>query len=141
MIEIKSGDKLIINGAVIENTGSNTKLLIHNQVSILRQKEVMSEEDSVTPAARVYFALQCAYIFPHKKTQYLTLFEKYVRQFVDASQSSAPIIGKIMKEVREDRLYQGLKAAQELLKHERELMGLVGQGLKDSTPAEDQAPG
>ena len=60
MIEIKSGDKLIINGAVIENTGSNTKLLIHNQASILRQKEVMSEEDSITPAARVYFALQCA---------------------------------------------------------------------------------
>ncbi len=127
MIEIKSGDKLIINGAVIENTGSNTKLLIHNQVSILRQKEVMSEGDSVTPASRVYFALQCAYIFPHKKTQYLTSFEEYVRQFVEASQSSAPIISKIMKEVREDRLYQGLKAAQELLQHEKELMGLVGK--------------
>ena len=137
MIEIKSGDKLIINGAVIENTGSNTKLLIHNQVSILRQKEVMSEGDSVTPAARVYFALQCAYIFPHKKTQYLTSFEEYVRQFVEASQSSAPIVSKIMKEVREDRLYQGLKAAQELLKHERELMDLVGQGAKDATAAEN----
>ena len=137
MIEIKSGDKLIINGAVIENTGSNTKLLIHNQVSILRQKEVMSEGDSVTPAARVYFALQCAYIFPHKKTQYLTSFEEYVRQFVEASQSSAPIVSKIMKEVREDRLYQGLKAAQELLKHERELMDLVGQDAKDATAAEN----
>ncbi len=137
MIEIKSGDKLIINGAVIENTGSNTKLLIHNQVSILRQKEVMSEGDSVTPAARVYFALQCAYIFPHKKTQYLTSFEEYVRQFVEASQSAAPIVSKIMKEVREDRLYQGLKAAQELLKHERELMDLVGQDAKDATAAEN----
>ncbi len=127
MIEIKSGDKLIINGAVIENTGSNTKLLIHNQVSILRQKEIMSEEDSATPAARVYFALQCAYIFPHKKTQYLTSFDEYVRQFADASQSSAPIISKIIKEVREDRLYQALKAAQDLLKHEKELMELVGK--------------
>ncbi len=127
MIEIKSGDKLIINGAVIENTGSNTKLLIHHQVSILRQKEVMSEEDSVTPAARVYFALQCAYIFPHQKTEYLTSFDEYVHQFADASQSSAPIISKIIKEVREDRLYQALKAAQDLLKHEKELMGLVGK--------------
>ncbi len=127
MIEIKSGDKLIINGAVIENTGSNTKLLIHNQVSILRQKEVMSEEDIVTPAARVYFALQCAYIFPQKKTQYLTSFDEYVRQFADASQSSTPIIGKIMEEVREDRLYQALKAAQDLLKHEKDLMDLAGK--------------
>ncbi len=42
-----------------------------------------------------------------------------------------------MKEVRKDRLYQGLKAAQELLKHVRELMDLVGQGAKDATPAEN----
>ena len=81
----------------------------------------------MTPAARVYFALQCAYIFPQKKTQYLTSFDEYVRQFADASQSSAPIISKIIKEVREDRLYHALKAAQDLLKHEKELMDLVGK--------------
>ena len=46
---------------------------------------------------------------------------------MDASQSSAPIIGKIMEEVREDRLYRALKAAQDLLKHEKELMDLVGK--------------
>ena len=44
MIEIKSGDKPIINGAVIEKTVPNTKLLTHNQVPILHQKDAMLED-------------------------------------------------------------------------------------------------
>ncbi len=124
-LELKSGDKFIVNGAVIENAGPNTKLLVHNQSAILRQKEIMSAEDSMTPASRVYFALQCAYIFPDKADHYLTLFEKCARDYLEASPSSAIIIDKIVGEVRHDRLYQGLKAAQDLLKHEEELMRLA----------------
>ena len=124
-LELKSGDKFIINGAVIENAGPNTKLLVHNQSAILRQKEIMSAEDSTTPASRVYFALQCAYIFPEKIDHYLTQFEKCARDYLDASPSSAFIIDGIVDNVRHDRLYQGLKAAQDLLKHEEELMGMA----------------
>ena len=124
-LELKSGDKFIINGAVIENAGPNTKLLVHNKSAILRQKEIISAEDSVTPASRVYFALQCAYIFPDKSAQYLEMFEKYAADFERASPSSSRILGKITSEVRGDRLYQALKAAQGLLKHEKDLLDLV----------------
>ena len=136
MIEIKSGDKLIINGAAIENSGPNTKLLIHNKSAILREKEVMSERDSVTPASRVYFALQCAYIFPEKKPHYLSLFDQHLGDYAEASPSSAPIIDKIVEAVREDHLYKGLKAAQKLLKHEEDLMKLAGADLRQ-VPAND----
>jgi len=140
MIEMKSGDKLIINGAAIENSGPNTKLLIHNKSAILREKEVMSEKDSVTPASRVYFALQCAYIFPEKRTHYLRIFDQFLREYAEASPSSAPIVEKITEAVREDRLYQGLKAAQKLLKHEEDLMKLAGKDLrKPEAPANDTA--
>lgn len=53
-LEFKSGDKLMINGAVIENIGANAKILVHNEAAILRNKEVLSETDEATPAARVY---------------------------------------------------------------------------------------
>ena len=62
-IDFKAGDKIIINGAVIENLGSNSTISIHNEAAILRGKEVLSAEDSTTPASRIYFTLQCAYIF------------------------------------------------------------------------------
>ncbi len=69
-IDFKSGDKMVINGAVVENVGPNTKLLVHNESAILREKEILSVADSTTPASRVYFSLQCSYIFPQKRDEY-----------------------------------------------------------------------
>ena len=37
-LDFKAGDKMIINGTVIENVGPNAKLLIHNEASILREQ-------------------------------------------------------------------------------------------------------
>lgn len=135
-IEIKTGDKIIINGAVLENDGPTAKFLIHNKCSILREKEVMAEENSNTPASHIYFSLQCAYIFPHKKGEHLELFSNYVRDYLTASPSSAPIIEKILDEVNQDRLYQGLRAAQKLLDHEEELMAKVTAGSDSEAPPE-----
>jgi flagellar protein FlbT len=139
-IEIKTGDKIIINGAVLENNGPSAKFLIHNKCSILREKEVMSEENSRTPASRVYFSLQCAYIFPHKKNDYLKLFQGYVQDYLHASPSSAPIIDKILEEVTKDRLYQGLRAAQELLQHEEQILKIAGADLAPAPPAKGEKP-
>jgi len=139
-IEIKTGDKIIINGAVLENNGPSAKFLIHNKCSILREKEVMSEENSRTPASRVYFSLQCAYIFPHKKNDYLKLFQGYVQDYLQASPSSAPIIDKILEEVTKDRLYQGLRAAQELLQHEEQILKIAGADLAPAPPAKGEKP-
>jgi len=130
-IEIKTGDKIIINGAVMENDGPTAKFLVHNRCAILREKEVMAEEDSNTPASRIYFALQCAYIFPHKKNDYLELFGNYVRDYLTASPSSGTVIDKILEEVTHDRLYQGLRAAQKLLDHEEQLMAQMQDATSD----------
>lgn len=136
MIEIKSGDKLIINGAVIENAGPNTKLRIHNKAAILRGKEVMLEEEAVTPASHVYFALQCAYIFPNKKNQYLEMFQRHLRDYIQASPSSGPIMDRIIEEVKNDSLYKGLKVAQELFEHEEKLMLLAKENSEKPAATE-----
>ena len=129
LIEFKSGDKIIINGAVLENAGPNSKLLIHNESTILREKEILSVADTSTPASRVYFALQCAYIFPNKKEEYLSLFYKFLGEFVEASASASPIAKKILNEVENDRLYKALKATQELLAHESKVLDQLNQEM------------
>ncbi len=121
-LDFKSGDKLIINGAVIENVGPNAKLLVHNESAILREKEILSVADTSTPAARVYFALQCAYMFPHKKDEYLELFHRFLGEYVGACPSAKPIAERIDQSVAEDRLYRGLKETQKLIAHETGLL-------------------
>ena len=130
-IDFKSGDKIIINGAVIENLGSNSKLSVHNQAAILRGKEVLSAEDSKTPASRIYFALQCAYIFPMKTGEYVEAFEKLMDEYVGACPSATDIADNIRALVGKEQLYKALKAAQDLIQHEAEILNALQQGIED----------
>lgn len=142
LIDIKPGDKVIINGAVIENAGSSTKLFVHNQAAILRGKEVLSEDDCGTPAARAYFALQCAYIFADKHDEYLTKFDKLLDDYLAACPSGKPIGEQIRKEIKDEKLYRALKAAQKLIAHEGDILKSMQKKvteIADSIP-EGEAP-
>lgn len=129
LIDLKPGEKVIINGAVLENAGANTKLRICNESSILRQKEIVVEEDANTPASRVYFCLQCAYIFPERRDHYIGLYDNFLKEYLEACPSANPIGADIRAEVAEGRFYKALKAARKLLKHESNLFrAMQGQG-------------
>jgi len=133
LIDIKPGDKVIINGAVIENAGNSTKLFVHNQAAILRGKEVLSEEDCGTPAARAYFALQCAYIFADKHADYLAKFEKLLDDYLAACPSAEAIGEQIRKEIKDDKLYRALKAAQKLIAHEGDILNSMQRKVSEIT--------
>jgi flagellar protein FlbT len=132
LIDFKAGEKIIINGAVIENVGPNAKLRVHNESTILRGKEVISSMEDATPARRVYFALQCAYIFPQNRDEYLEMFGRFINDYVTACPSAMAIAGKIVKEVDEGHYYSGLKATQKLLKHESDILSKVEKPAAES---------
>ncbi len=132
LLELKSGDKIILNGAVIENSGANTKLLLHNRASVLRSKEVLTEEEAKTPAARVYLALQGAYIFSDAERHdgFMEDFRKNLADYLQACPSAQPIADDINGAIEAGNLYKGLKKTQKLVIHEYELLQTVEDEVK-----------
>lgn len=122
LIDLKPGEKVIINGAVIENVGGNTKIRICNDSTLLRQKEIMTEKEANSPAGRVYFCLQNAYIFPEKRDQYLSFYDGYLADFLEACPSAGEIVAQIRAEVAQQHYYKALKGARKLIKHEETIM-------------------
>ena len=125
-LDLKHGDKIIVNGAVIENSGHNTQILVHNDAAILRGKEIMIEAAASTPAQRAYFALQCAYIFPNARQNYLAAFDELLVDYVKACPSARPIGHDIVDKLTNGTLYSALKASRKLVAHEKKLMGDLG---------------
>jgi flagellar protein FlbT len=130
-LDLKTGIKMIINGAVIENIGPNTKLLVHNDSAILREKEVLSDADTNTPAARVYYALQCAYMFPFEQEKYLKKFKNFLNDYISALPSAAEIGQEILKDADSGQLYKALKKTQNLIHHEARIAETMKHGLED----------
>lgn len=135
LIDLKPGEKVIINGAVIENAGANTKIRICNDSTLLRQKEIMTEAQANSPAARVYFCLQNAYIFPEKRDHYLSLFAHYLGEYVSACPSAEPIAQELHDEVGKEHFYRALKVSRKLLTHEAGVL----ESLRRSTEQLNQA--
>jgi len=144
LIDFKSGDKLIINGSVLENIGGNTKLLVHNKSAILREKEVLSQEDAQTPASRVYFELQGAYILSDSdaRAQSLIRFDQRLNEFIAACPNALDIALKVRAHVEQGRVYKGLKEAQKLIQYEAEVLNQFSEQLKTflAQNAVDDAP-
>lgn len=128
-IDFKCGEKLVINGAVLENVGPNAKLLVHNRANILREKEILKQEECATPASRVYFALQCAYIFPNNAEHYLGTFEEFLNQYVQACPSAASIADEIRAHVEAGEIYRALKSSRRLVTHEVETMNQFNEAM------------
>lgn len=124
-LSVSKGERFIVNGAAIRNDGDSAELIFENHAQILRQKDVLTAETATTPASRVYFSLQCAYLFPEKAELYLKHFQEFLEQYLEAAPSAGEIADEIRECVDSDHLYKGLKACSRLIKHEHEALSHV----------------
>lgn len=124
-LSVSKGERFIVNGVAIRNAGDSAELIFENQAQILRQKDILTAETATTPAARAYLSLQCAYLFPDKSAHYLSQFQEFLDDFLEAAPSAQAIADDIMENVRADKLYQGLKACNRLIDHENEALAHV----------------
>lgn len=124
-LTVGKGEKFIVNGAVIKNDGDGASLLFENQAHILRQKDILTQETATTPAARVYLALQCAYLFPKNTAEHLANFQSLVADYLDAAPSARPIVDEIHGMIDKHQLYGALKQCCRLLEHEHEVLSHV----------------
>ena len=61
-IDLKPGEKFIINGAVLTAGKRRVSLVLENKAVLLRSKDIMQEREADTPAKRIYFAIMLMYI-------------------------------------------------------------------------------
>lgn len=128
-LDLKCGEKMIVNGAVLENVGPNAKILIHNLATVLREKEILTQEDAATPASRVYFSLQCAYMFDDAREEHLKNFKQYLRDYLEACPSAKEIADVIQDHIEKENFYKGLKSSRNLIAHEVRTLDEFNSGM------------
>ncbi len=135
VIHMKKEQRIIINGAVLENvSGRTVSIAVKNEAAILRSEDVLTADDAITPARRIYFALQCAYLFPESKQGHLRDFEQLLASYLQAAPSASEIGADIFAAAEAGSFYGGLKLARRLIEHEREILARAR-----SQPGEQQA--
>ena len=84
-INIKPGEKIVVNGAVITIAEGGSALILQNHAVFLRGKDIMQQEDATTPARKIYFYLMLMYLDADSQEMYYGTFMEYMNDLMKAT--------------------------------------------------------
>ena len=124
-LSLKPDEKLVINGAVIANADRRATLIVHNKASILREKDIMQEEQVDTPAKRIYFPIMLMYMDQGDTDKYYEEFVLRMTEFMSVITTPSAIENcvKISRDVMDRNYYKALINCKKLLAFEEERLG------------------
>ncbi|HCQ70669.1 MAG: flagellar biosynthesis repressor FlbT [Alphaproteobacteria bacterium] len=121
VIDLKPGEKILVGDAVITNDGQRTRLHIAGESPIMREKDILQEQNANTPCKRIYFLVQCMYMASNPEDYHDRYFE-LVKEIQKASPSSSIFFMQINDHIIAENYYKALKIAKQLINHEKELI-------------------
>ena len=124
-LALKPGEKVIIGGAVVRNGGTKTEMFIENIVPILREKDIIGENEAHTSAQRLYFTIQLMYIDQDNLVNHHNAYWHYVKELTKAAPSTVNLIDQISEQIVGSNYYQALKLARQLIDYEKEILSRV----------------
>ena len=126
-LSLKPGEKFVVNGAVITNGDRRTTFVIQNKVSILRERDILTEEQTTTPARRVYFPVMLAYLDPDKSATYYQEFVERMTELMAALEN--PEMKLLCVQISMDMMrhdhYRALTGCRKLVEYEAKVLGLT----------------
>lgn len=124
-ISLKPHERMIVGGAVITNGSARSQFRIENRVPILREGDILGEQDADSPARLIYFVIQLMYIDKQNQVTYYDSYWRVAQQLVQAAPSTVAFIDQISEFILSDRFYPALKIAKKLIAYEEEALSCV----------------
>jgi len=128
-VELKPGERLLIGESIITNGSQRAQFLIDGSAPILREKDIMTVKRAVTPAARIYLAIQLMYTSRDPRAHH-DIYFSLIRDLVQAAPSTWPHVEIINNQILTGDLYKALKAARKLIVYEQELLSNAKSGRR-----------
>jgi flagellar protein FlbT len=119
-LTLRPNEKLFLNGAVVVNGDARTDLTLLNDVSVLREKDIMTEEAADTVCKRIYFLVQLIYIDPANLADYRAKLGTLMLEVAQAAPGARPQLEEIDALVSQGGYYQAMKVARKLISTEKE---------------------
>jgi flagellar protein FlbT len=122
-ITLKPNEKMIVGGAVVTNgSAKNCNLIIGNNVPVLRQKDILGEEDATSHCRQIYFVIQLMYIDPDNLADHQQIYWKLVHELLDAVPRFTGHIDEINEDILIGNYYRALKLTRRLIHYEQEVL-------------------
>ena len=125
VLELRQGDLMVLNGASIRFR-TKARIELAAKAKFLFGKQILPLAEADSPARRIYFALQTAYVGTEEE-QVVGLADarELIAAFKMATTSALAIeiLDRAMMAAEADDCYQALKLVRRIVRHEDAVMG------------------
>ena len=129
VLELRQGEMMIVNGAPIRFR-TKSRIELTAKARFLFGKQIMGPDQADSPARRIYFALQAAYIGSNEeRAGGLMAARELITAFKDVTTSTlaCEILDRALAAATADDCYQALKLVRRIIRHEDAVLGRVTQ--------------
>ena len=141
VLELRQGEMMIVNGAPIRFR-TKSRIELTARARFLFGKQIMAPDQADSPARRIYFALQSAYIgTDDERVRGVESARELIGAFKAATTSALAreILDRALAYAETDDCYQALKLARRIMRHEDAVLGRVTEpAIAGTAPAENQ---
>ena len=128
---------MIVNGAPIRFR-TKSRIELTAKARFLFGKQIMPPDQADSPARRIYFALQSAYIGAEdERAGGLVAARELIAAFKEATTSAlaCEILDRALAAAEADDCYQALKLARRIIRHEDAVLGRTPETARRASPA------
>jgi flagellar protein FlbT len=126
-ISLKPDEKMILGGAVIKNGSHPSVFFIENNVLLLRERDIMTEEQVDTPCKRIYFTVQLMYLDEENLAHYHAPYWRQVGELTEVVKTMLPLSTEMSEHILASEYYKALKVAKKMIAYEKELLDHVSK--------------
>lgn len=132
-LSLKPGEKFVLNGAVVQNGDRRGTLILQNKASVLREKDIMQEEQVTSPSRRIYFPVMMMYLDEAGAIRYYDEFVRRLSEFMGAVRNPEILADcvNISRHAMAREYYKALMLCRRLIEYEDERLGNVASGLPE----------
>jgi flagellar protein FlbT len=126
-VSLLGGVLFVVFGAVVGFGVRRTNLILQNKVSLLREKDIIQEEEVTTPARRIYFAIMLMYLDQDSFHNYYDEFVLRMTEFMNAIEDGTATQNclSISRDVMSKDYYRALVTCRKLFDFEAERLNYV----------------
>jgi flagellar protein FlbT len=126
-LTLRPRERFVLNGGVLINGDRRSDLIIENQVSLLRERDVLQPDEADTPMKRIYFTIMMMYLDGGLEGDYYDQFTDLMTDFMCAVTTKGVVekCHRILDDVHEQRFYTAMMMSKSLLPFEKERLEYV----------------
>lgn len=127
-LSLKPNEKIVLNGAVVQNGDRRTTLLLQNKASVLREKDIMQFDEANTPARRIYLPIMLMYLQGQESPEQYNEFALRMTEFMGVVRVPTVLeeCVNISREVMSGEYYKALTRCRKLMEFEAARLNLEG---------------